>query len=115
MDQPQNSPRHSLVESLTSEKIRSLMNPDPLTVEPGLATGEVVRLMRERAVPCALISRGADLIGIFTERDYLDSVAGAGDQLDRPIEVHQGRGSVIWADPAGEGDLVELSGLVVSD
>lgn len=36
-------------------------------------------------------------------------------QLDRPIEVHQGRGSVIWADPVGEGDLVELSGLVVSD
>jgi predicted PhzF superfamily epimerase YddE/YHI9 len=36
-------------------------------------------------------------------------------RLGRPIEVHQGRGSVIWAEPVETGELVELSGTVVAD
>ncbi len=36
-------------------------------------------------------------------------------KLGRPIEVHQGRGSVIRAAPVEAGELVELSGAVVPD
>ena len=35
-------------------------------------------------------------------------------QLGRPIEVRQGKGSVIWARPL-EGGLVEIGGRVVED
>jgi predicted PhzF superfamily epimerase YddE/YHI9 len=35
-------------------------------------------------------------------------------QLGRPIEVHQGQGSVIWARPLDDG-MVEIGGRVVED
>ncbi len=107
MEQPQDRPGLSLVDRLTSQKVRSLMSV-PLEVEPTVPTREVVQLMRDRGVSCALVCRGEELVGIFTERDYLDSVAGSGTRLEEPIEAIMSTQLSTLSPDDSVGDLIRI-------
>ena len=54
---------------------REHMSRDLLTVEPGERLGDVAERMVERDVGAALVTEGARLVGILTERDVLRAVA----------------------------------------
>ena len=78
--------RQSLSAALAAEPIRTIMNVDPLLAPIGMPVLGVLDEMRRNHSSCALVCDGQTLAGIFTERDYLDRVAGNVDLLDRPIE-----------------------------
>ncbi len=57
----------------------SMLEPaTPVTVEPQTSALEAVAIMQEQRLGCVLVVRGSKLKGIFTERDVLTRVAGAG-------------------------------------
>jgi CBS domain-containing protein len=61
---------------------REHMSRDLLTVAPTERLGDVAERMVERDVGAALVTEGARLVGILTERDVLRAVAkGFGDDV----------------------------------
>jgi CBS domain-containing protein len=79
------NPRQPLARRIGSEPIKSLMQSDPLVVGRQEPVAAVLVQMRERKVSCALVCEGDRLVGIFTERDYLDRIAGSPELLAQPI------------------------------
>ncbi len=61
--------------SLRVPVARNHMSRDLLTVEPDLTLAEVAKRMVSRDVGAALVTEGARLVGIVTERDILRAVA----------------------------------------
>ena len=61
--------------SLRVPVARNHMSRDLLTVEPDLPLAEVAKRMVSRDVGAALVTEGARLVGIVTERDILRAVA----------------------------------------
>lgn len=49
-----------------------------LEVQPDAKVAEVIQTMNEASCGCALVVENGRLVGIFTERDVLTKVAGAG-------------------------------------
>jgi len=80
------APRQSLSDAIAAEPIRTFMNSDPLLMPLGMPVLAVLDEMRRHRSSCALICDATKLVGIFTERDFLDRVAGEPDLLERPIE-----------------------------
>jgi CBS domain-containing protein len=64
--------------SMLMEPIRRIDTAPPVTVESKTSIAETVRLMQERHIGCVLVTREGRLLGIFTERDVLCEVMGAG-------------------------------------
>jgi len=57
--------------------IRELLRGDPpVPVAPGAPVAEAVALMRERGWTSIVVSDRDDVVGIFTEKDYLSRVCG---------------------------------------
>jgi len=56
--------------------LRELDPPDALTVAPDDPVARVIGLMQKRRQGSALVVEGGRLVGIFTERDVLNRVAG---------------------------------------
>lgn len=50
-----------------------------LLVSPDASIAEAVRRMRKAAVPCALVARGRELVGILTEHGLLQRFVGLRD------------------------------------
>lgn len=72
--------RHLRIESV------SRLNPTPpWHLHPEQTAGDAARLMREKSVGCVLVCENRRLIGIFTERDLLRRVVGAGRALSTSI------------------------------
>jgi CBS domain-containing protein len=71
---------------LAGEKVRYLMRKDPFAVEAGRPVAEAIDGIRRRRTSCALVLRAGRLVGIFTERDHLDKIAGRSVDLDRPVD-----------------------------
>ena len=70
-------------------KLRDLDLREPVIVSRDTNTGEVLAQMRETRHGGALISKdssGQELVGVFTERDYLDKLAGQAELQKKPIE-----------------------------
>lgn len=76
----------SLRRILATEKVRYVMQTDPLVVEAGTPVRETVDAIRRSPVSCALVLRRGRLVGIFTERDHLNGIAGRSVDLDRPVD-----------------------------
>jgi CBS domain-containing protein len=55
--------------------VSAVMTRDPITATPDTPTFEAVRLMREHKIGCLPVVDGQKLVGIVTERDFLE-VAG---------------------------------------
>jgi CBS domain-containing protein len=56
------------------------------TVPMGTPVAKVVQQLRRSRMNCAMILKEGELVGIFTDRDVLNKVAGSPEVLDRPIE-----------------------------
>lgn len=73
---------------------RDVMHTETLTAQAGEHVAGVAKRMAERGVGAALVLSGDSLSGIFTERDLLTRVVGAG--LDPAITIV---GDVATSDP----------------
>lgn len=58
--------------------IETLNPPKAVSVEVGAKLEEVLKLMKEERIGCVCVVRNKQLAGIFTERDVLKRVVGAG-------------------------------------
>ncbi len=76
------------------EPIQVLPFIPPLCVTRKTSVAEAIHLMQEHHVGCVLVQEAARLVGIFTERDVLNKVAGrAQDPTQTTVET------VMTADP----------------
>jgi acetoin utilization protein AcuB len=55
--------------------VREAMTPDPYQVRPNTPLREVVQAMAEHKYGCALVTQGAEIVGIFTTVDALRAFA----------------------------------------
>ena len=78
---------HADVErSLMEEQIKSLKPSKPLTIDLQATLKEAIHMMRKNGIGCILItSDGGKLVGILTERDLLQKVAGQNLDLGQCI------------------------------
>ena len=60
---------------LALRDVRSVMVPDPETVEPELALLDAAEIMLENKFGCLLVANGLRLEGILTEADFVRYVA----------------------------------------
>jgi CBS domain-containing protein len=76
------------------EPIQVLPFASPLCVTRTTSVAEAIRLMQAQHVGCVLVQEADRLVGIFTERDVLNKVAGSGqDPTLTPVDT------VMTADP----------------
>jgi len=61
--------------------VRTIMK-HPLTITLDTSIAEAIRLMQTKHIGCVLITSDRKLYGIFTERDVLKKLIGAGFNLD---------------------------------
>ena len=80
----------SLAKWLRRDKVSSLRLRDVCRVSPGDSVEQVVRTMVGCRTGFALVMEGVDgaarLVGIFTERDFLNRVVAAGADTSQPVE-----------------------------
>jgi len=56
----------------TSVPVREIMKPDPITTAPEARCDDAIALMREHGVSCLPVVHGGHLVGIVSERDFLE-------------------------------------------
>jgi CBS domain-containing protein len=78
-------PAEAQRENLLTVHISQLMTPNPVTCAPEATITEAARLMRENRVSCALVTEGARLIGIVTNRDLANRALAEGLSGDVPV------------------------------
>ena len=76
----------SLKQELAAEQVRHLALNGYCLVESGATVRQTLEQMRAEGGAAALIMRGAELIGIFTERDVMRRVAASPEALDGPVD-----------------------------
>jgi CBS domain-containing protein len=81
-------------EHMIREPISSCEPPAAICVEPRATVAEAIAAMKRHGTGCVLVESDGRLTGIFTERDVLFRVAGAG--LDAS---HTSVGTVMTPDP----------------
>jgi len=96
------------VESIAAEPIRTLMNSEPILVELGTPILSVVEAMRQSQQSAVLVVTGKTLKGIFTERNYLDQIAGSPERLQSPVQDHMSEGPRSLAPDAPLGELLRV-------
>lgn len=65
--------------------VSEVMVSDPVTVSPDTSTLEAIRIMRTHKVACLPVIEDGRLVGIISERDYMDI---AGRLLERTLSGH---------------------------
>jgi len=81
-------------EHMIRQPISSCEPRQAICVDPRATLAEAIAAMKEHATGCILVASDGRLVGIFTERDVLFRVAGAG------LDATQTRvGTVMTADP----------------
>jgi CBS domain-containing protein len=78
-------PSVSVIETVRTEKIRRVMGEPRVMVGPTTTVETAVAAMKEMGSSCAIVADESGVRGIFTERDYLDKIAGSLENLARPI------------------------------
>jgi CBS domain-containing protein len=74
-------------------RVSEIMQTDLVTCAPGASVVDAAAIMRDRNVGAVLVSEGARLAGIFTERDLVRVLAGGDDVRGWPVS------RVMTADP----------------
>lgn len=77
----------SLRQELETEQVRHLDLSRYCLVASGTTVREALAQMRAEEGRAALITRGDELVGIFTDRDVLRRVAGSPGVLDGPVDA----------------------------
>ena len=70
-------------EPILEEPLGAVDAREPLSVGPSCTVEEVVRTLADGNIGCVLVTENDDLIGIFSERDVLMSVAHRYEELRR--------------------------------
>jgi CBS domain-containing protein len=89
---PENSSSIPIEQVLSNEKVILLYGEPPVTVVAGAPLREALNLLRgsnSRGGAVVVVSTAgsdATVVGIFTQRDYLDKLADLSGQLDEPID-----------------------------
>jgi CBS domain-containing protein len=73
-------------ETLRETPISELNLPDPLTVQTGTSIANAIKQMRKVHKSCVLICEDQTVVGLFTERDMLNKVAGGLADTAGPID-----------------------------
>jgi CBS domain-containing protein len=71
----------TLAKALRSDPLSRLELRKPYAASPDTPIDEVVRQMAERRTGCALLVENSRLVGIFTERDFVNRVVAAGKEV----------------------------------
>ena len=71
--------------SLMEDPIASLQPVRPLTVDHQASLGDAIQMMRNHGIGCVLVTDGGRLVGILTERDLLQKVAGQSLDFDQRL------------------------------
>lgn len=71
--------------SLVTHPISVLCPRAPIVVSPATTARSAIAQMAEHGIGCLLVEEGANLVGIFTERDVLNKIAGDARALDQPV------------------------------
>jgi len=72
---------------IQEKRIRHISLDPAVCLQSGISLHEVVEKMRKDHSSCVLICEGENLVGIFTERDYLNKVLCA-DKVDRKRPIN---------------------------
>ena len=75
----------TLAKSLRSDPVTRLTLRGPVTASPDASIEQVVRQMTERKTGCVLLQDDGKLVGIFTERDFVNRVVAAGREVTGPV------------------------------
>ena len=79
-------PATAVEKSLLKDRIASLNPKEPLTVSPNNSISEVLRLMVDHSIGCALVVQDDLVVGVFSERDALMKLNVEASQLgDCPV------------------------------
>jgi CBS domain-containing protein len=79
-------PATSVERALLTDRVRIFQGRQPLTVAPTTPVRDVLRLLADKKVGCALVAEGKRTIGIFTERDALLKLGEKAAELGgRPV------------------------------
>src|SRR5262245_5358593 len=67
------------------ETLQQLMSTELVTVDPSATVAEAAQLMSIKRVGSALVVRGDELLGIFTERDIVRALAAEHDAATHAV------------------------------
>ena len=76
----------NLVHSLRIDSVSSLRLRDVCPVKPSQSVQATVKAMATRHTGCALVLDGEQLLGIFTERDFLSRVVAVRGDVRQPVQ-----------------------------
>jgi CBS domain-containing protein len=92
--------------SLRSVGVECLETVQPLVMDCRTPVSDVIRQMRLRRSSSALLTAESQLVGIFTEKDYVSKVLGSRDALTQAISV------LMTADPVTVGTAAPIREVV---
>lgn len=76
-------PTEGLQKHIMQDAVQLLNLAHPVNVQVDESVARTIELMKQHRVGCALVLEGEKLVGIFTERDILLSLAGSQQDLER--------------------------------
>jgi CBS domain-containing protein len=77
---------HDVEQSIATHNIGTLCAREPICVAPDDLVRDVIHQMAEQNVGCILVENDErQLVGVFSERDALNKVAGDATRLARPV------------------------------
>jgi CBS domain-containing protein len=82
----------TLAQSLRADPVSRLELRPVCSVDVSTSIDQTLRCMVERRIGCALVTENDQLVGIFTERDFVDRVASADLDIGQPIGAVMTRG-----------------------
>jgi CBS domain-containing protein len=80
-DQPAIAAGSAVERALMGQAVRTLRPPAPISVSPSTPLRDVIQTLIDKRIGCALVVDGNELVGIFTERDVLMTIAGREQEL----------------------------------
>ena len=105
-DSETSTPGSALEKTLNDQLLRHVDWLKPVIVASSATIGETVAAMRTAHMGCALIGDDGALAGIFTERDYLDKVAGENLPAATPITALMTPDPIALTPEDSLGDLI---------
>lgn len=79
------SPGSDVERGISSHNVNVLCPREAQCVQVDTPVREVIAQMVEQKTGCVLVEDGADLVGVFSERDVLNKVSSDLDRLDHPV------------------------------
>ncbi len=84
VDQP--VPQDKIDASLMNDSVQVLSPRSPVTIPRSATLGDALARMLDRGVGAVLVTADTQLVGILTERDFLEKIAGEAEFERLPVE-----------------------------